>query len=162
ARRRVFFCARDVAGIKPLCYHLGPRLFAVASATEALLAVPDIPRRLDERRIASYLLPGLADPVTTSYQGISRLPAGHRLLGAPGGGEPRTCWQLDPTRELAPESDAAYAERFRELFTDAVRCRLRSASPVGAALSGGLDSSSLVCVARSIQAEVGAGPLATY
>ena len=79
-----------------------------------------------------------------------------------GGGVARAYWQLDPTRELRPGSDAEYAEQFRELFTDAVRCRLRSASPVAAALSGGLDSSSVVCVARAVQAAAGTGPLATY
>ena len=162
ARRRAFFCARDPAGVKPLYYHLGPRLFAVASGTGGLLAVPDIPRRLDEMKVASYLVPGLDDRVTTFYEAIRRLPAGHRLTVSARGGVPRAYWQLDPTRALAPESDAAYAEQFRALFTDAVRCRLLSASPVGAALSGGLDSSSVVCVARSVQADAGVGPLATY
>src|SRR5262249_47070025 len=162
ARTRVLFCARDPAGVKPLYYHLGPRLFAAASGTAALLAVPAIPRRLDEPTIASYLVPGLENRVATFYDSIRRLPAGHRLTVTARGGEPRAYWQLDPTRELAPASDAAYAEQFRALFTDAVRCRLRSASSVGAALSGGLDSSSVVCVARSLQADAGTGPLATY
>jgi asparagine synthase (glutamine-hydrolysing) len=137
-------------------------LFAAASGAEALLAVPDIPRRLDEVKIASVLVPGLEDRVATIHEGIRRLPAGHRLTVTDRGGEPRAYWQLDPTRELPPESDAAYGEQFRELFTRAVRCRLRSAVPVGAALSGGLDSSSVVCVARSIQAETGAAALTTY
>jgi asparagine synthase (glutamine-hydrolysing) len=81
---------------------------------------------------------------------------------ATGRGTPRAYWRLDPGRELRRESDAEYAEAFRELFTDAVRCRLRSAAPVAAALSGGLDSSSMVCVARAIREGAGMGPLATY
>ena len=162
ARRHVFFCARDPAGLKPLYYHLSPRLFAVASGTEALLAIPDVPRRLNELKVASFLLPELEDRVTTSYEGISRLPAGHQLTVTSRDGAPRAYWQLDPGRALAPESDAAYAERFREVFTRAVRCRLRSVPTIGAALSGGLDSSSVVCVVRAVQAEAGAGPLATY
>jgi asparagine synthase (glutamine-hydrolysing) len=162
ARRRVFFCARDPAGMKPLYYHLGPRLFAVASGTGALRALPDIPRRADELSIASYLVPGLEDRVATFYEGICRLPAGQQLTVTARGGMPRAYWQLDPTRALGPESDAAYAEQFRVLFTDAVRCRLRGASAVGAALSGGLDSSSVVCVARSLLTDAGTGPLATY
>jgi asparagine synthase (glutamine-hydrolysing) len=162
ARRRVFFCARDPGGLKPLYYHLGPRLFAVASGTEALFAIPDVPRRLDELKVASFLVPELEDRVTTCYEGISRLPAGHQLTVTARDAAPRAYWRLDPGRALAPEPDATYAERFRDLFTTAVRCRLRSPSPVGAALSGGLDSSSVVCVARSVQAEAGARPLATY
>lgn len=162
ARRRVLFCARDPAGVKPLYYHLGPRLFAAASGAGALLAVPDVPHRLDELKIAGYLVPGLEDRVATFYEGIRRLPAGHHLTVTANGGVPRAYWQLDPTRELGPTSDAEYAEQFQALFTDAVRSRLRSAFPVGVALSGGLDSSSVVCVARSIQTDAGVGPLATY
>ena len=162
ARRRVLFCARDQAGVKPLYYHLGSRLVAVASETKALLAIPDVPRRLDEISIAACLVPGLDDRVATFYEGILRLPAGHCLTVTAGGGTARAYWQLDPTRELRPGSDADYAEQFRELFTDAVRCRLRSVSPAAAALSGGLDSSSVVCVARAVQEAAGTGPLATY
>ncbi len=162
ARRRVLFCARDPAGVKPLYYHLGSRLVAVASETKALLAIPDVPRRLDEIRIAACLVPGLEERVATFYEGILRLPAGHCLTVTPGGGTARAYWQLDPTRELRPGSDAEYAEQFRELFTDAVRCRLRSVSPAAAALSGGLDSSSVVCVARAVQEAAGTGPLPTY
>ena len=72
ARRRVLFCARDPAGVKPLYYHLGPRLFALATETGALLAVPDIPRRLDELRIAAYLVPGLDDRVRSEERRVGK------------------------------------------------------------------------------------------
>ncbi len=163
ARRRVLFCARDPAGVKPLYYHAGPRVFAAASGTAALFAIPDVPRRIDELRIAAYLVPGLDNRTATLHEDIARLPAGHSLIVTPAGAAaPRPYWQLDPMRELRLGSDAEYAERFRELFTDAVRCRLRSAGPVAAALSGGLDSSAVVCVARAVQAAMGTGPLTTY
>src|SRR3989441_13306763 len=71
-------------------------------------------------------------------------------------------WVLDPEREVRMKSDGEYAEAFREIFTEAVRCRLRSAFPVGSMLSGGLDSSSIVCVARRLLAEEGRGPLHTF
>ena len=77
----MLFCARDPAGVKPLYYHLGPRLFAVASETKALLALPDVPRRLDELRIAAYLVPGLDDRVATFYEGIR--PASRRAIASP-------------------------------------------------------------------------------
>ena len=162
-RRRMLFCARDPSGLKPLYYHAGPRVFAAASGTGALLAVPGVPRRIDELRIAAYLVPGLESRTATFYEGIVRLPPGHCLsVTSAGAGAPRPYWQLDPTQEVRLGSDAEYAERFRELFTDAVRCRLRAAAPVAAALSGGLDSSSVVCVARAIRTAAGTGPLATY
>jgi len=71
-------------------------------------------------------------------------------------------WALDPSREIRMKSDAQYAEAFREIFTEAVRCRLRSAFPVGSMLSGGLDSSSIVCIARRLLQEHGGGPLHTF
>ena len=162
-RRRMLFCARDPSGLKPLYYHAGPRVFAAASGTWALLAVPGVPRRIDELRIAAYLVPGLESRTATFYEGIVRLPPGHCLsVTSAGAGAPRPYWQLDPTQEVRLGSDAEYAERFRDLFTEAVRCRLRAAAPVAAALSGGLDSSSVVCVARAIRTAAGTGPLATY
>src|SRR2546425_12685608 len=71
-------------------------------------------------------------------------------------------WVLDPEREIRMKSDGEYAEAFREIFTEAVRCRLRSAFPVGSMLSGGLDSSSIVCVARKLLADDGGGKLHTF
>src|SRR2546425_12240871 len=71
-------------------------------------------------------------------------------------------WVLDPEREIRMKSDGEYAEAFREIFTEAVRCRLRSAFPVGSMLSGGLDSSSIVCVARQLLAQNGSTPLHTF
>src|SRR5579871_4727557 len=68
---------------------------------------------------------------------------------------------LDPGRELRLGSDGEYVEAFREIFTESVRCRTRSAFPIGAALSGGLDSSSVACVARDVRARE-SDPLHTY
>jgi asparagine synthase (glutamine-hydrolysing) len=71
-------------------------------------------------------------------------------------------WQLDPERELRLGSDGEYAEALRELFTKAVRCRLRTAFPIGSMLSGGMDSSSIACVAQKLLAEDGREPLFTF
>jgi asparagine synthase (glutamine-hydrolysing) len=162
ARRRVVFCARDPAGVKPFYYHLAPGVFAAASDTAVLLALPDVPRRLDEVRLAACLVPGLDDRRRTSFEGVLRLPPGHCLaLGATGSPTPRAYWRPDPARVAPPGSDAEHAEAFRALFTDAVRCRLRGATSPAAALSGGLDSSSVVCVARALR-NGAAEPLRTY
>lgn len=157
-RRGALFCARDPAGMKPLYYHHTPRLFAFASEVKALLALPGVPRRIDELQVGRYLMPGLADRAATFYAGVRRLPAGHRLTVTLSGAAPTAYWALDPTHEAPPASDAEHADAFRTVFTDAVRRRLRSAFPIGAALSGGLDSSSVVVVARSLAP----APLATY
>ena len=61
-----------------------------------------------------------------------------------------TYWKLDPTHKIRLNSDEEYVERFREIFTEAVNCRLRSAFPIGSMLSGGLDSSFTTCIAQKI------------
>jgi len=82
-----------------------------------------------------------------------RLPPAHSMSIRPSGMRLWSYWQLDPDREIKLESDQAYADAFREIFTEAVRCRLRSAFSIGSHLSGGLDSSSIVCVARQLLSE---------
>src|SRR2546425_624531 len=161
-RTERLFCARDHFGVKPLYYHHRPgRLFAFASEIKGLLALADIPRRLNETRVAAYLVPLFEDKEVTFYEEILRLPPAHRLTVNRDGARTERYWALDPGHELRLGSDEAYAEAFRELFTDAVRCRLRSAFPVGAMLSGGLDSSSIVCVARRLVAADGGARLHT-
>jgi len=154
-RQQRLFCARDHIGVKPFyyCYQPGKRFF-FASEIKALLSLPEIPRRINEVRIADYLYPMLEDKAITSYQGIFRLPPAQTLtVSVRDDIKLQTYWSLDPSRELILGSDEEYAEAFREIFTEAVRCRLRSAFPVGSHLSGGLDSSSVSCVARNLLQE---------
>ena len=162
-RRQMLFCARDHFGVKPFYYHHRPdRLFAFASEIKGLLALPEIPVRLNETRVADYLLTLFEDRAITFYEDILRLPPAHQMTVARDGVQIEQYWALDPERELRLGSDAEYAAAFRELFTDAVRCRLRSAFPVGSLLSGGLDSSSVACTARALRAPEGGGPLHTF
>ena len=164
-RRQVLFCARDHFGVKPFYYHYrSGRIFVFASEIKVLLCLPEVPRRLNEVRVADYLdsVLLLADKSITFYQDILRLPPGHCLIVGDEGIRLQPYWALDPSRELRLGSDEEYAEAFRELFTEAVRCRLRSAYPIGAMLSGGLDSSSIVCVARQLLAQNGNGRVQTF
>ena len=163
ARRQVLFCARDHFGVKPFYYHHVPgRLFAFASEIKGLLALAEVPRRLNETRVADYLASLLEDKESTFYEGILRLAPAHQMIVSRDGVRRESYWALDPEREIRLASDAEYAEAFREVFTEAVRSRLRSAFPVGSMLSGGLDSSSIVCVARQLLAEEGRGPLHAF
>ncbi len=151
-RKQQLFCARDHMGVKPFYYYRSDKLFAFASEIKALLSLPEVPRRLNEERIGDFLLGMFEDREITFYEDIRRLPAAHTLEIRPDFDDvqPRLYWSLDPAREVTFSSDEEYAAAFRELFIQAVRCRLRSASPVGVLLSGGLDSSSVTCVARHI------------
>jgi asparagine synthase (glutamine-hydrolysing) len=151
-RERRLFCARDHFGVRPFYYYHGQsRLFVYGSEIKALLCSPDVPKRLNERRMGEFLSDNwLEETEATFYSEILRLPAAHFMVVEQGGLTIRKYWELDPFVELHLSSDEEYAEAFRAVFTEAVRSRLRSAYPVGSTLSGGLDSSSVVCVARDI------------
>jgi asparagine synthase (glutamine-hydrolysing) len=156
------FLARDHFGVKPLYYYCDERLFAFATEIKALLTLPDIPRKLNEEQVADYLLSAFEDQSLTFYQNILRLPAAHQLKIDAHGYRLQTYWALDPTRELHLKSDSDYADAFLEHFTSAVNCRLRSALPIGSLLSGGLDSSSITCIARNLLSHRGKAPLKTF
>ena len=149
-RSQQLFCARDHYGVKQLYYYCSDRLFVFATEIKALLCLPEVPRRLNEVKVADYLLPLFEDREITFYQGIYRLPAAHYLIVDRAKKQLSQYWSFNPAKNITLGSDQEYAEAFEELFTEAVSCRLRSAFPVGTLLSGGLDSSSITCVARNL------------
>lgn len=146
--RQRLFAARDHIGVKPFYYYYSDDVFTFGSEIKALLEVPEVSRRLNEIRVGNYLVANF-DEVSTFYEGVNRLPPAHAMTVSTSGMEMWEYWSLDPTRSIDLPSDNAYAERFEELFVEAVRCRLRSRHPVGCMLSGGLDSSSIACVAEA-------------
>jgi asparagine synthase (glutamine-hydrolysing) len=151
-RRRILFCARDHFGVKPYYYYSSGQIFAFASEIKSLLSLSEVPRRLNEVRVADYLIQvseGI-DKTSTFYQGVLRLPPGHTIRVQGGNIWLQQYWSLtlsEKDRGRAPED---YAEEFLSIFTESVRCRLRSAFPIGSMLSGGLDSSSIICVAQQL------------
>ena len=160
----LLFCGRDHIGMRQLIYcHIPGRLFAFATEPRAILTHPDVPRRINEGRIADFLegLEGI-DFTSTFFEGIYRLPPAHCLTLDAGGLTIRRYWSLEPGPLLQLDSDQAYAEAFLEVFTKAVSCRLRNAGPAGAMLSGGMDSGSVVAVATRLLAQNGQGPLPTF
>lgn len=162
--RRALFCARDHMGLRPFYYHHTPgRFFAFASEARGVVVLPQAPYRINEGRIADYVISELEgiDKTSTFFEDVFRLPPAHTLIVTPDGMRIRRYWALEPGPELRLPSDGAYAEAFLEVFTEAVRCRLRSAGPAGSMLSGGLDSSSVVAVARNLMAADGRAPLPT-
>ena len=125
-------------------------MFAFGSEIKALLCMQDIQRRLNEDKVGDYLASHFLDKVNNFYQDILRLPPASCLTLNRKGLQIRSYWSLDPERELCLGSDEEYAEALQEIFAESVRCRLRSAYPVGSHLSGGLDSSSVTCMAKKI------------
>ncbi len=159
--QRELFCCRDPFGVRPLYYHSTRGAFAFSSEIRPLLGLEWVLRRLNELMVADYLIGMPDDQTITFYREVMRLPPGHTLLVTRQGERMRRYWSLDPAFELTMGSDKEYSEAFRDLFVEAVRCRLRSPHPVATTLSGGLDSSSVTCVARDLLARASSGPLRT-
>lgn len=156
------FCVRDHLGVKPFYYcHQASQTFSFASEIKALLCLPTVPQRLNETRLADFLALMMEDKVSTTYKGILRLPPAHAMVVDSSGVRVWSYWSLDPQRELRLNSNEAYAQTFRDIFSEAVRCRLRSAFPIVSHLSGGLDSSAVTCVARRLLSQSGNATLHT-
>jgi asparagine synthase (glutamine-hydrolysing) len=157
-RERRLICARDTSGQRSLFYRIDRCVFAAASEIHQLLQDPSVPVRPNHDRIRDSLVPlniqrNEKDRPDTYFEGIHAVPAGCVLTAeAAGTGAPevRRYWELRPPREIRYRHDEEYAEHFRELFFEVVRARLRSAHPMGALLSGGLDSSSVVSTAQTL------------
>jgi asparagine synthase (glutamine-hydrolysing) len=163
ARKQQLFCARDHVGVRPFYYHRSPSLFTFGSEIRSLLALDVVPRRLNESRVVDFLVEELdrEDEESTFYQDVQRLPAGHSLIVGPGRFAIRDYWGFKTPPVLKLGSLQAYGQAFREIFVEAVRCRLRSTHPLGSTLSGGLDSSSVVCTTRELLAGELKDPLHT-
>jgi len=116
----------------------------------ALLAIEEMPRQVDETRIADYLSIYFADVERTFFRTIQRLPGGCTLTLRDGVARVTRYWSPDSIRPIRRASDAEYAAGFREHLVRATRERMRVTKPseLGAMLSGGLDSSAIACVAR--------------
>ncbi|MBI5837832.1 MAG: asparagine synthase (glutamine-hydrolyzing) [Candidatus Eisenbacteria bacterium] len=141
------FAARDRLGVKPLYfYHHGPFL-AFASEIKSLLVHPDVPREADRVAVSDYLTYRYVPGPDTIFRGIRKLLPGHRLTFHEGQLAEEPYWDLDGSyRERYRGSyDDAYA-RVKELVTQSVKLRLMSDVPLGALLSGGVDSSVVVGV----------------
>ncbi len=141
------FLSRDRYGVKPLYYaeHDGYTVFS--SEIKTLLEDRGLERRVNEQAVVNYLINGFVDcEDETFFKGVFRLPAGCLMKISKDAGAAVKRWYELPYREKVYEKLPEGTDgRFKELFEDAVRMRLRSDVPVGSCLSGGLDSSSIVC-----------------
>lgn len=146
-----FLLARDFAGIRHLYYYPCRTSILWCTTLAPLVLLSGAPLTLNDDYIAGYLALYPAGHLTP-YREIHSVQGGHFLLIRAGKSTLRRYWALDPARRIRYKTDAEYEEHFRQVFREAVRRRLRSVSPVLAELSGGLDSSSIVCMADDINA----------
>ena len=159
--RRTLFLARDRLGIKPLYYADTPTGFVFGSELKLVAQSPWASRAVDQRALAAYLQYGYVPDPFSIIQGAVKLAPGHTLTVREGrSGGPRRYWDVAACfrRPTPPRSEAETSESLWMLLRDAVRSHLVSDVPVGAFLSGGVDSSAVVAIMAS---EVGI-PIKTF
>ena len=141
--------ARDVIGSRDLYYHVNHRGVLWSTDLTSLVDLSEVKLEVDENYIAGYLT-RLPEPSQAPFKNINVVPPAHAVIINDHDVKVRRFWGLDPDHEIRYSSDAEYEEHFKHLFTEAVRCCLRSDRPVWSDLSGGLDSSSIVCIADQL------------
>lgn len=148
-RRRSLFVARDRLGIRPLFYGEHDGRFYFGSEIKAIFADPEVPRRLDLKGLDETFTWWTSAPPRTLFEGINELEAGTYLEVENGKVMPGRYWQMSFPEKFSYERPVeSYAEELRALLIDSVRLRLRADVPVGAYLSGGLDSSVTTALIR--------------
>ena len=153
--RGVLFCARDRYGEKPFLFGAGRDFFAFASEYKALLQHPGLSLDYDELRLvrAAYNpSTGLDSDRQTVFNDVQQLLPGEAMEVDVHTLQRRiwSYWSLQPGSHAPVADEGEVFAHFRELLVDAVRLRMRSDVPVGSCLSGGLDSSAIVCIARQL------------
>ncbi|GAA2629361.1 asparagine synthase (glutamine-hydrolyzing) [Streptomyces vastus] len=152
ASRRRLLLARDRVGKKPLFYRQAGASLTFASELKALVADPSVPRDLDPVALHHYLTFQYVPAPWSIYRGIHKLPPGHLLVWEQGDVRLRRYWKLDFTPRPAHDEREA-EERVRQLLLDATRVRMVSERPLGAFLSGGIDSSAVVAAMARLSSE---------
>ena len=165
-KRRMLFLARDRLGKKPLHYALTPTGLAFASELRAFADLPDVDRRIDAAAVNDFLAYGYVPDPATIFTGIRKLPAAHTLLVEPqslarhGLPAPVRYWrpQIQPLQIGLDEA----AAQLRGKLVAATQARRMADVPLGAFLSGGVDSSGVVAAAAQARSEAGETPLDSF
>ena len=146
--KRTTVLASDFAGVRPLYYHVQPGGVLWSSCLESLVDATKI-SDLDEQYLAGFLMFG-GRPNRTPYKGIYSVPPGHAVSVSSDETNIQRFWELPVGDVIRYRNERRYEEQLRMLFREAVAVRLQTESPVLAELSGGLDSSSVVCMANDL------------
>jgi len=150
-RLRRLVLARDIIGAKPLLYAVSAGVVVCGSEMQQLFEGARVPADINEGMVAEHLCLRVTHPEETLYRDVMRVPAAHAVVVAGERVTKHRYYTLDSALEVRHDTDREYAEHFRSLLSDAIRCRLDTAAPVAAYLSGGLDSSSVVSLLESMR-----------
>ncbi len=151
--KKELFCSRDRFGVKPFYYFFDGKVFAFASEIKSLLEL-GISREVNPNLIYDFLIFGLLEHTNeTFFKNVKKLPQSSWLkLNQKGEIVIKKFWDFEVSNELNSNNERStiYEQDFLELFTNSVKIRLRSDVPIGSCLSGGLDSSAIVCVINDL------------
>jgi asparagine synthase (glutamine-hydrolysing) len=151
------FIARDRLGKKPLYYYSSNDFFVFGSEIRSLLSSSLVPRKLEENYLPEYLMYQAPMGAHTLVKNVSELKAGHFAMIKNGSMKEESFWSYEESQPTIDSYDTA-KNKIRELFLDSVRLRMISDVPIGAFLSGGIDSSLVV----ACMAELSDQPINTY
>lgn len=150
SEREKLFLSRDRLGVRPLFYAKTPEGFVFGSEIKSLLVVPSLPRAIDLQALDELFTFWVTLPPRTIFEGVSELPPGHSLILEHGALHVHPYWTLDYNPSKGPINEGEAREALLELLLDATRIRLRSDVPVGAYLSGGLDSTVIAALVKKL------------
>jgi asparagine synthase (glutamine-hydrolysing) len=155
--KETLFLARDRLGVKPLYYaKLSDGEIIFGSELKALLVHPELTREVDPTAVEDYFCFGYIPDPKTIYKSVRKLSPGHYLVVRRGRGDtsPRRYWDVPLQRTISTDPDPSASEaELRERLLESVRLRLVSDVPLGAFLSGGIDSSAVVAMMRELGTE---------
>ena len=140
-------CTRDALGDRTLFYSFNGTRLVIASEPWAVAGAENSPVELDERAVAHYFALKATEDGQSLFKNIIELLPAHVMTITSSGSRIWKYWEPNPAIRLSGKSDNEYAEMFRSVLEESVRCRLRSISPIGVLMSGGLDSTSVACTA---------------
>ncbi|MFJ8412527.1 lasso peptide isopeptide bond-forming cyclase [Bacillus paramycoides] len=157
-KKQILFGARDFSGSRTLYFYRGEEKFAFCTLINPLFTLPYVEKKLNEQWIAEFLAIPVnfesVDPQLTVYKYIEQVPPSHTILVKEGEVKFSRYYTLTAGKMLNLKSNEEYEEAFREVYQSAVKARLRTHHQVGAHLSGGLDSGSVVSfAAKDLRAE---------
>jgi asparagine synthase (glutamine-hydrolysing) len=146
---------RSPVSTRTLYYHSAPGRFVFASAPKGLFALPWIAREIDQQRLADYLVQAPREPGSSFFARVSELHSGCSLVVLREGFRLESHWQPDLRQETRFPRDSDYVDAFNAIFDRVIADHLRSLTPVGVMMSGGLDSSSVAAAAARLLSRQG-------
>lgn len=155
-------CVRDQLGVRPFYYAYVEGIFIFASEPDAILSIESFPRRLNDEMITDLVCGIVTSHSQTNYLDLHRLPPAHVLILEREIVRTERYWSPPPIGTYQSKSESELIAEFRHLFLQAVACRIPKTNALGSALSGGLDSSSIVGAAVTHLAAQDRLPLKTF